>query len=126
MPTKTTGMSGGALRHRVQLQEPVVQIDDASGEPVITDWIDKGTPVWAAIEPVSGREWLLSAEFREGVTTRIRIRWRDDVTSTWRVIHTRTSGQTVYSIDAVLPRLEGMSELHLMCSSGVNPQGGQP
>ncbi|WP_250518551.1 phage head closure protein [Caballeronia sp. ATUFL_M1_KS5A] len=123
---KTTGMAGGGLRHRVQLQEPVVQIDDASGEPVITDWIDAGTPVWAAIEPVSGREWLLSAEFREGVTTRIRIRWRDDVTSMWRVIHTRASGATVYSIDAVLPRYEGMSELHLMCASGVNAEGGQP
>ncbi|KAK48190.1 head-tail adaptor protein [Caballeronia jiangsuensis] len=119
-------MTGGPLRHRVQLQQPVVQIDDASGEPVITDWIDAGTPVWAAIEPVSGREWLLSAEFREGVTTRIRIRWRDDVTSIWRVIHTRANGAMVYSIDAVLPRYEGMSELHLMCSSGVNPEGGQP
>ncbi|MDR5790283.1 phage head closure protein [Caballeronia sp. LP003] len=126
MATKTTGMGGGALRHRVQLQAPVVQIDDETGEPVITDWIDKGTPVWAAVEPVSGREWLLSAEFREGVTTRIRVRWRDDIDSTWRVIHARKSGETIYNIDAVLPRYEGMSELHLMCSSGVATQGGQP
>lgn len=125
MATRTTGMAGGALRHRVQLHEPVVQIDADTGEPVITDWLDHGQ-VWAAIEPVSGREWLQSAEFREGVTTRIRIRWRDDVTSMWRVIHTRTSGDTVYGIDAVLPRYEGMSELHLMCSSGTNAAGGQP
>ncbi|WP_250532432.1 phage head closure protein [Caballeronia sp. ATUFL_F1_KS39] len=125
MATKTTGMAAGPLRHRVQLQAPVVQIDDETGEPVITDWTDKGS-VWAAVEPVSGREWLLSAEFREGVTTRIRIRWRDDIDSTWRVIHTRTSGETVYNIDAVLPRYEGMSELHLMCSSGAVTTGGQP
>ncbi|MBC8638271.1 phage head closure protein [Caballeronia sp. EK] len=126
MANKTTGLAAGPLRHQVQLQSPVVQIDDVSGEPVITDWQDEGKPVWAAIESLSGREWLLSAEFRAGVTTRIRMRWREDVSAQWRVIHTRKTGATIYNIDAVLPRFEGMSEMHLMCSSGVVTQGGQP
>jgi head-tail adaptor len=110
----------------VQLQSPIVQIDEASGEPVITDWHDEGLPVWCAIETLSGREWLLSAEFRAGVTTRIRMRMREGVSAQWRAIHTRKSGDTIYNIDAVLPRYEGMSELHLMCSDGVITQGGQP
>ena len=126
MATKTTGMAGGPLRHRVQLQAPVVQIDDASGEPVITDWTNKGAPVWAAVESLSGREWLMSAQFREGVTTRIRLRWRDDLDSSWRVIHTGSGGQTIYNIDTVLPRYEGMAEMQLMCTSGAITQGGQP
>ena len=60
------------------------------------------------------------------MTTRIRVRWRDDIDSTWRVIHSRKTGQTIYNIDAVLPRYEGMSEMQLMCSSGVVTDGGQP
>jgi SPP1 family predicted phage head-tail adaptor len=122
MPTKTTNISGGPLRYQVQLQSPVVQIDEASGEPVITDWQDEGLPVWAAIESLSGREWLASAEWRAGVNTRIRIRWREAVTAQWRVVH----HSTIYSIEAVLPRYEGMSEMHLMCGDGVITQGGQP
>lgn len=125
MATKTTGLAAGPLRHRVRLQEPVVQVDALSGEPVITDWTDRGY-AWASIESLSGREWLLSAEFRAGVATRIRMRWRDDITEQWRVIHSRKTGDTTYNIDAVLPRYDGMSELHLMCSSGVITEGGQP
>jgi SPP1 family predicted phage head-tail adaptor len=125
MAPKTTGLAAGPLRHRVRLEEPVVQVDALSGEPVITDWLDRGE-VWAAVETLTGREWLLSAEFREGITTRIRMRWRDNVTSQWRAVHVRKTGDTIYNIDAVLPRYEGMSELHLMCTSGVITQGGQP
>ncbi|SAK63573.1 phage head-tail adaptor [Caballeronia pedi] len=125
MATKTTGLAGGPLRHRVRLEEPVVQVDSLSGEPVITEWLDRGT-VWASVESLSGREWLLSAEFRAGTTTRVRVRWRDDVTEQWRVIHARKAGDTIYNIDAVLPRFESMSELNLMCSSGVVTEGGQP
>ncbi len=126
MATKTTGLAAGPLRHQVQLQSPVVQIDDASGEPVITDWQNEGNPVWASVESLSGREWLMSAEFRAGVTTRIRMRWREGVTAQWRVIHSRKTGDTIYNIDTILPRYETMSELHLMCSSGIVTQGGQP
>jgi SPP1 family predicted phage head-tail adaptor len=117
----TTGIKAGPLRYRVVLQSPVVQTDD-TGEPVITDWVDVCPPVWAAIETLSGREWLASAEFRPDVSTRIRIRWRTGVSASHRVVH----GGTTYNIAAVLPKFEGMSELHLYCGSGVVTQGGQP
>lgn len=117
----TTGLKAGQLRYQVQLQAPIVQTDE-SGEPVITDWTDIGAPVWAAIESLSGREWLASAEFRPDVTTRIRIRWRTDITAQCRAVH----HGVIYSVAAVLPKFEGMSEVHLYCGSGVITQGGQP
>jgi SPP1 family predicted phage head-tail adaptor len=119
---KTRGVAAGPFRYQVQLQSPVVQQDGASGEPVITEWTNEGGPVWAAIESLSGREWLASAEFRPGVNTRIRIRWREDITAQWRAVR----GLKIYSIEAVLPRYEGMSEVHLMCGEGVITEGGQP
>jgi SPP1 family predicted phage head-tail adaptor len=118
---KTTNIAGGPLRYQVQLQSPVIHIDEASGEPVITEWRNEAK-VYAAIESVSGREWLASAEWRAGVNTRIRIRWRDAVTAQWRVMH----HSVIYNIEAVLRRYEGMSEIHLMCSDGVIHEGGQP
>lgn len=118
---KTTNVSSGPLRYQVQLQSPVVQVDDASGEPVITDWLDE-EKVWAAIESLTGREWLASAEWRAGVDTRIRIRWREDVTNQWRVVR----GSKIWNIAAVLPKWEGMSEVHLLCGEGVITEGGQP
>lgn len=117
----TTGIKAGPLRYRVHLQQPVVQTAD-DGEPVITDWVDVCPPIFAAIESLSGREWMASAEFRPDVQTRIRIRWRTGITSAMRVVH----GSTIYNITAVLPKLEGMSEVHLYCGSGVITQGGQP
>ena len=32
----------------------------------------------------------------------------------------------IYNVSAVLPKFEGMSEVHLYCGSGVITQGGQP
>jgi SPP1 family predicted phage head-tail adaptor len=117
----TTGIKAGPLRYRVVLQRPVIQSDD-TGEPVITEWVDVCQPVYAAIESLTGREWLASAEFRPDVSTRIRVRWRTGVDASCRVLH----GDTVFNITAVLPKFEGMSELHLYCGSGVIREGGQP
>ena len=117
----TTGIKAGPLRYKVLLQAPVVQTAE-DGEPVITEWVDVCKPVYAAIESLSGREWMASAEFRPDVTTRIRIRWRTGLTSAMRVVH----GAVIYNITAVLPKFEGMSEVHLYCGSGVITEGGQP
>jgi SPP1 family predicted phage head-tail adaptor len=117
---KTTGVKAGPLMYLVTIQRPEVDTD-VSGEAVVTAWTDVAT-VWAAIEALSGREWLTSAEFRPNVTTRIRVRWRDGLDASMRVLHR----ERVYGIDAVLPQYQGMSEIHLMCTDGVITQGGQP
>ncbi|MEX3950617.1 phage head closure protein [Paraburkholderia sp. EG287A] len=119
MATRTSGMRAGRLRHRIKLQAPKVEVDPNTGEPIIVAWLDVAT-VWASIEALSGREWLASDQYRPGVTTRIRIRWRDGVTSSMRALHK----ETVYSIDAVIPNFEGMAEMQLMCGDGIVTQGG--
>jgi SPP1 family predicted phage head-tail adaptor len=114
-------MQAGRLRNRVTIQRPV-RIQNDSGEVIVDTWTDVA-PVWAAIESVTGREYMASTEFRANVTHRIRIRYRADVDATHRVVDARG---TIYSIDAVLPVRGLQRELQLMCSSGVVTEGGQP
>lgn len=118
---RTSGVRAGRLKYRVELERPIHEVLD-TGEPIVALW-ETVDAVWAAIEPMSGREWLASQEFRPQVTTRITIRWRDDITSKNRVIHKGV----IYNIEAVLPNLIGnRPDLTLMCTSGVITEGGQP
>ncbi|WP_395066187.1 phage head closure protein [Paraburkholderia silvatlantica] len=131
---RQSGIKAGPLTQRITIQRPIVATDTDSGEPVVTGWEDLPVDpkVWAAIETLRGMEYLASAEFRAGVTTRIRVRWRDDLTSAMRVLFrlTRRDGtiarETVYEVQSVLPQYQSMSEVHLMCADGVITEGGQP
>jgi SPP1 family predicted phage head-tail adaptor len=129
---RQSGIKAGPLNQRITIQRPIVVIDD-SGEPVVDAWEDLPVEpeVWAAIETMKGMEYLASAEFRAGVTTRIRVRWRDDLTSAMRVVFRLMNAgvvvrETVYDIQSVLPQYQSMSEVHLMCADGVITEGGQP
>lgn len=113
-------MKAGPKRYMVTIQRPEVDTDE-SGAAFVARWVDVAT-VYAAIEALTGREWLASAQFRPGVTTRIRINWREGIDASMRVLHR----STVYNIDAVIPQFQGMSELQLMCGDGVITEGGQP
>lgn len=115
-----SGARAGGLEQRVKIEQPARGQDDR-GEVTVEAWQHVAT-VWAEIMPVSGREALLSGEYRAGISTRIRIRWLDGLDASMRVLH----GETVYGIDAVLPRTEGRKEIWLMCTDGVVTEGGQP
>ncbi|CAB3758576.1 phage head closure protein [Paraburkholderia humisilvae] len=130
---RQSGIKAGPLNQRITIQRPVVRVDPASGEPLVDAWEDLPVDpvVWAAIETLKGMEYLASAEFRAGVTTRIRVRWRDDLTSAMRVLFRLMKGdvlvrETVYEIQSVLLQYQSMSEVHLMCADGVITEGGQP
>jgi SPP1 family predicted phage head-tail adaptor len=131
---RQSGIKAGPLNQRITIQRPAVAVDQATGEPVVSAWEDLPVDpeVWAAIETLKGMEYLASAEFRAGVTTRIRVRWREDLTSAMRVLFrlTRSDGtvvrETVFDIQSVLPQYQSMSEVHLMCADGVITEGGQP
>jgi len=130
---RQSGIKAGPLNQRITIQRPIVTVDADSGEPVVTGWenLPVAPEVWAAIETLKGMEYLASAEFRAGVTTRIRVRWRDDLTSAMRVVFRLMRGatvvrETVYEIQSVLPQYQSMSEVHLMCGDGVITEGGQP
>lgn len=117
------GLNAGRLRHRVQIQQSVPVIDsngDAeqnqeTGE-VVLYW-QEVAEVWAAIEPISGREFIQSAAIQSKITARIIIRYRSDINAAMRAIH---NGK-IYNIEAVLPDPDsGLEWLTLPCSEGVN------
>lgn len=107
-------MRAGDLRHRVVIQNYSVAQDDY-GAPVKT-WSNEFT-VWGAVEPLSGREYLDAREMQAEVTTRIRVRYRGDVTystdkrATW-------DGHT-YDIESVIEVEGRRREIHLMCKEVV-------
>jgi SPP1 family predicted phage head-tail adaptor len=101
------------LRDAVTIQEATIS-RSASGQP-LESWGDVDT-VRANIQAVSGKEFFNMVDAKSGgkrvssVTTKIIIRYRDDVVPSMRVVH----GSTVYDIIAVLgddPR----KPLQLMC-----------
>lgn len=107
-------LAAGRLRHRIQIEEQISTIN-SSGESE-KEW-QHVAEVWAAIEPVSGRELLQAQQVQSKVTTRITIRSRSGVRASMRAIH-KTS---VYNIEAVITDPEsGIEWMTLQCSTGVN------
>lgn len=111
-------MKVGKLRHRVTLQFRTETQDPDTG--VMTQgWAEVAT-VWASVEPLSAREFIASQATQAKVTTRITIRYRDDVVPTMRLMHRGTT----YNIEGVLPDKDsGLEYLTLACSSGDNESG---
>lgn len=102
-------MKAGPLRHRVTIQEKAGTGQDGYGEDLPV-WSDVAT-VWAAVEPLRGREFLEAQRAGAEVTTRIRIRYRDGIEPEMRV----SWGDHTYDIEAILHIEERQREIHLMC-----------
>lgn len=102
------------LRHRVLIQARGTAQDDY-GQPIETWTNVTPTAIRAEVKDVSGREYFSAQATQNVVQTKIRIRYRADVTASMRVVH----GADVYNIEAVLT--EGNREsLLLMCSKGLS------
>lgn len=107
-------MQAGRLRHRVKVQEKSASRDAYNAEVVTwTTLYD----AWAAIEPISGREYIEAHMGGAEVTHRVMMRYRPGVTPEMRVV----SGERVFAIVSVLDRDERHAELTLMCKE--NPHG---
>lgn len=103
----------GKLRHRVVLQEKT-SFQDTHGD-MVEDWSPVAT-LWAAIEPLSAREFVASQALQSAVTVRITIRYRAGVVPTMRLLH----GSKVYTIAGVLSDPDsGLEYLTLPCTEGV-------
>jgi len=101
-------MRAGELRHRVIIQQKYVTQD---AEGITTEsWADIAT-VWAAIEPLRGREFFDAAAVNAEVTTRIRIRYRSGIVPAMRVVY----GSQVYEIESVIDVGGRRRELELLC-----------
>lgn len=105
-------MNAGSLRYSIKIQQKNVTRDSFGAETIA--WTDVAT-VWAAIEPLQGREFFNAQQVNAEVTTRIRVRYRSGVTPAMRML----LGSRVFDIQSVINLDERNRELHLMCKEVV-------
>lgn len=101
-------MRPGKLRHRITLQQ-VTRTPDGIGGYTET-WTDVAT-VWAAVEPLRGRELFDAEQVQSEITHRVRIRYRSGVDSSMRV----RFGARLFRIQSVIDVDERHREIQLMC-----------
>lgn len=120
-------IAAGRFRHRVRIEANTPLLDsngdviqDQNTGEVAREWTLIGE-VWAAVEPVSAREFVQSQAVQSKVDTRIIIRRQNfTVTAAHRIVH----GVLVYNIEGVLwDKDSGLEYMTLPCSQGVNSNG---
>ena len=103
-------MKAGQLDQRVTV-ERFTSTQDELGQP-IEAWAPLFT-CWAAVEPLTGREYLAAQAAVSEVTARIRMRFRPWMTAQDRVIHNGTT----YGIESLVDVRSDHRELVLMCKA---------
>lgn len=121
-------IEAGRLRHRVRI-ERMDYLRDSAGEAIqdpetgqiARDWVEVDE-VWAAIEPVSVREFIQSQAMQSAVSARIMIRHRDDVDAGCRLVHVRLNRpDVIYNPAGILADKDsGLEYLTIPCTQGVN------
>lgn len=96
------------LRHRITLQK-LEMVQDSYGQPTET-WEDIAT-VWAAVNPISGREFFQAETINSEVTHKILIRYRAGIEPTMRV----KFKDRIFTILSVINFQEKNEALQLMC-----------
>lgn len=108
-------LSAGKLRHRVDI-ERATQIQDSSG--AMEDFWEVVATVWCEIAPMSAKEFIAAQTEVSKITTRVIIRYRDDIDPSCRLYHSAKA--QYYNVEGVLADKEsGLEYLTLMCSEGV-------
>ena len=110
-------MMSGRLRHKLDIQQLVAGSPDQTpeGEPD-ESWTVFLNDIWAAVEPLSGRELFAAQEHHSEIQVRIRVRYRTGITAKMRAVFESRN----YNILAVIDREERHRELELLCSEGLN------
>lgn len=106
-------MRAGRLRHRIALYAPSLAQD---GYGQATPSYALSATVWGAVEPASGSEKWVGDQISAEVVTRIRIRYRTGLDTTFRAVH---DGIT-YNILEIRNVNTRDRELWLICGSGMN------
>ena len=104
-------MKAGDLDQRVTVERQQGGFDEL-GQPLPDTWAPLFT-CWAAVEPLTGREYIAASAAVSEVTARIRMRFRPWMTAEDRVIHDGTT----YGIESVIDVRSEHRELHLMCKA---------
>lgn len=124
-------LAAGRLRHRVLIEQYVLALD-SNGE-VIQDpntgettgsWQELAT-VWAAIEPLSAREFLAAQATQSKIEGKIVIRHRSGLNAAMRLVH-MVNGErgAVYNPAGFLADKDtGLEYLTIPVSAGVSTSG---
>ncbi|SHF16394.1 phage head closure protein [Caloramator proteoclasticus] len=96
------------LRHRITLQK-LEMVQDSYGQAT-ENWVDVVT-VWAAVNPISGREFFQAETINSEVTHKILIRYRKGVEPSMRV----KFKDRIFTILSVINFQEKNEALQLMC-----------
>lgn len=104
-------MQAGRLRHLITLQRKQ-QTQNPNTGAMITTWVPVAS-VWAAVEPLSAREFVAAQAVQSNVSVRITVRYRPGITAAMRILH---DGK-VYGITGVLADKDsGREYLTLPCA----------
>lgn len=104
----------GTLNRRVTLERPVEGRDPDTGA-IARTW-QAVEVVWASVRMQTGAEALRASEVVSSAKASIRLRFREDVDATWRVVYAGTK----FNILAVQPDLVGRQYVDLACETGAN------
>lgn len=107
-------MRAGKLNKKVTIEAPATATSQAGG--TTTKWQPVAENIWAAIEPLRGREWFDAGGTHSEVDTRIRIRWRPGINSSMRVVYK----ERIFDIQHPAEIRSEKRELHLMCKEYGN------
>jgi SPP1 family predicted phage head-tail adaptor len=121
-------IEAGKLRHRIRIERRDYYYD-SNGQPIQNPetgetpqrWVEVQT-VWAAIEPLSAREFIQSAALQSQITARIVIRYRDGLDAAMRLVHVRKGRpDVIYNPEGFLPDKDsGLEYLTIPVGAGVN------
>lgn len=124
-------IAAGRLRHRVLIERYVLAVD--SNGDVVQDpdtgettgsWQELAT-VWAAIEPLSAREFIAAQSTQSKIEARVVLRHRSDLDGALRLVHLVNGARgKVYNPAGFLPDKDsGLEYLTAPVSSGVSTSG---
>ncbi|HFK1431591.1 TPA: phage head closure protein [Bacillus cereus] len=103
-------MTSRKYNKRIILQKKSLNYEtDEEGNP-LEPWQDT-VKVWAAVNPLRGREFWQAASVNAENTIRVEIRYRKGITSDMRILY----GERILEITNVIDVEEKHKEMHLMC-----------
>lgn len=102
-------MRAGNLRHRIQIQQPVM-IQDDYGSPVET-W-QTICEVWASILPLRGQELFQAQQWQSKISHKVTIRYRSGISPRYRVLF----GDRVFEVETVINVTELNRDVQMLCS----------
>lgn len=107
----------GKMRHRITFEEFNGELD-TYGDPLQADdanWSEV-TSVWAAIDPISGREFYAASQSQSEVSHKIRCRYRSGLNTAMRI----RCGSRRFKVLSIINWEERCESLLIMCKELVS------